>query len=226
MQDNKNQIRQEQELELNLFCFYTMSSNVVPSAPHDEPGLYPHDFRMQKVNEISVALNAEVAHYRAVAKKYKRAKKVTNWFAVGSTVFSTAVSSASLASALSVVGLPAGIPLGGVGGAFALACSGLIVASKKLDSKIKKHQQIMTLAIAKGETVYRLYSKALVDNQITDHEFQLIMDEFSQYNVIKEGIRAKLTQKPSQPDIEKIKKDVRSEMEAEFRKKINALTAA
>ena len=197
-----------------------MTSNVLPSAPHDlYPELSPHDFRMQKVNEVSAALNAEVVHYRAVAKKYKRAKKVTNWSAAGSTLISTAVSSASLASALSVVGLPAAIPLGGVGGAFALASSGLLVASKKLDSKIRKHQAIVTLAFAKGETVYRLYSKALVDNQITDREFQLIMDDFSQYNVIKEGIRARLTQKPSQPDIEKIKKDVRSEMEAEFRKK-------
>ena len=76
---NKNQIRQEQELELNLFHFYTMASNVLPSAPHGEQRLYPdltgNDFRMQKVNEVSAALNAEVAHYRAVAKKYKRAKK-------------------------------------------------------------------------------------------------------------------------------------------------------
>ena len=150
-----------------------MSSNVLPSAPDEEQHLYPvlpgNDFRMQKVNEVSAALNAEVAHYRAVAKKYKRTKKVTNWCAVGSTVFSTTVSSASLASALSVVGLPAAISLGGVGGAFALASSGLIVASKKpLDSKIKKHQAIVTLAIAKRDTVWRLHSKALADNAISD----------------------------------------------------------
>ena len=90
--DNKNQIRQEQELELNLFSFYTMTSNVLPSAPHDDSGLYPqlpqHDFRMQKANEVSAALNAEVVHYRDVAKKYKRAKKATNWVAVGSGLFS------------------------------------------------------------------------------------------------------------------------------------------
>ena len=122
-------------------------------------------------------------------------------------------------SAFSVIGLPAAIPLGGAGGAFAAASSGLIIASKKLESKIKKHQEIVTLAIAKGDTVYRLYSKALSDNEITDREFDLIMSEFSEYNVLKEAIRAKLTQKPSQPDIEKMKKDVRSEMEAEFRKK-------
>ena len=83
----------------------------------------------------------------------------------------------------------------------------------------------MTLAISKGDTIYRLQSKALADNQISDREFQLIMDEYSQYNVLKEAIRSKLTHNPSKPDIEKIKKNVRSEMEAEFQKKINALVA-
>ena len=112
-----------------------MCSNVLPSAPQEEPSLYPqipqHDIRMQKANEVSAALNAEIAHYRRVAKKYKRAKKAVNLSAAGSGAFSTL-----LASALSIVGLPAAIPLGGVGGAFAAASSGLIIAGKKLDSKI------------------------------------------------------------------------------------------
>ena len=48
------------------------SANVLPSAPPEQ--LYPElptqpDFRMQKVNEISAALNREVSHYRAAAKK-------------------------------------------------------------------------------------------------------------------------------------------------------------
>ena len=123
------------------------------------------------------------------------------------------------------MGIPAAIPLGGVGGLFALASTGLIIASKKLDSKIKKHQEIMTLALAKRDTVWRLHSKALADNNISDSEFQLIMSEFEQYNVLKEAVRAKLTRNSSQPDIEKIKKEVRSELEAEFQKKINALVA-
>ena len=140
-----------------------MCSNVLRSAPHEDSSLYPQlpDFRMQKVNEISAALNKEVGHYRAVVKKYKGAKKVVNWSAAGSSVLSAAFSSESFGSTLSVVGLPATIPLGDVGGAFALASSGLIIASKKLDSKIKKHQEIVTLAIAKCDTVDRLLSKAL-----------------------------------------------------------------
>ena len=135
-------------------------------------------------------------------------------------MFSTALSTASLASALSIAGLPAAVPLGGVGGAFAAASSGLIIASKKLDSKIKKHQEIGTLAIAKRDTVDRLLSKALADHQISDGEFQLLMAEFSQYNLLKDAVRAKLTRQPSRPDEEKIKKDVRTEMEAEYRKKL------
>ena len=201
------------------------SANALPSAPPERlyPDLPPQpDFRMQKLNEISASLNKEVGHYRAVAKKYKRAKKAVNWGAAGS---SAAFSSASFGSALSDVGLPATIPFGGVGGAFALASSGLIIASEKLDSKIKKYREIVTLAIAKRDTVGRLLSKALADNQISDSEFQLIMDEYSQYNVLKEAVRAKLTRQSSRPDVEKIRKEVRSEMEADFRKKINALTA-
>ena len=124
MWDYKNQIPQEQELEFNLLSFYTMASNVLPSAPPDDSSLYPqlpqHDFRMQKANEISATLNAEVIHYRGVAKKYKRAKKTSNWVATGSGLISTACSTASLGSALTVVGIPAAIPLGGVGASFAL----------------------------------------------------------------------------------------------------------
>ena len=202
------------------------SVNVLqPTAPELYPQLQP-DFRIQKINEISTTLNAEVSHYRVVGKKYKRAKKFVNWSAAGSSGLSFVFSSASFGSALSIVGLPATIPLGGVGGAFAFVSSGLIVASKKLDSKIKKHQEIVTLAIAKRDTVDRLISKTLADNQITDGEFQLIMTEFSQYNVLKEAVRAKLTRKPSQPNVDKIRKEVRGEVEEEFRKKINALAAA
>ena len=51
--------------------------NVLPSASHEESHLYPQlqpDFRMQKVNEISIALNKEVGHYRAAPIKYNHAK--------------------------------------------------------------------------------------------------------------------------------------------------------
>ena len=203
------------------------SANVLtPSAP---PQMYPDlpsDFRMKKINEISAYLRDEVDRYRAVAKKYKRTKKFVNWGAGGSSVLSFVFSSASFGSAISVIGLPATIPLGGVAGGFALVSSGLLVASKKMDSKIKKHQEIVTLAIAKRDTVDRLLSKAIRDNRVSDDEFQLIMDEHSQYNVLKGAVRAKLTRKPSSPNLDKIKKKIREEVELENRKKMQAAVAA
>jgi len=120
------------------------SANLLPpSAPPAEP-LYPvlaapsENFRLQKIKEIANTLDREVAHYRLVAKKYKRARKFVNWSAAGSSVLSATFSSASFGSAMSLVGLPATVPLGGAGGCLALVSSGLIIASKKLDSKIKE----------------------------------------------------------------------------------------
>ena len=66
---------------------------VIPFAPHEGSNLYPQlqpDVRMEKVNDISAALNKEVGLHRTVAKKYKRAKKVVNWSAAGSSVLSAA----------------------------------------------------------------------------------------------------------------------------------------
>ena len=92
--------------------------------------------------------------------------------AASSSILLATFSSGSLASTLSVVGLPGTIPLGGVGGCFALTSPGLIIPSKKLDSATKKHQEIFTLAIARRDTVDGLISKAMVDNLSSDTEFQ------------------------------------------------------
>jgi len=168
------------------------AQNVLPPSDPTEQ-IYPNlltqgvDFRMKKINKISTNLRGEVDHYRAVAKKYKRAKRFVNYGAGGTSVLSAVFSSASFGSAISVIGLPATIPLGGVVDGFALVSSDLIVASKKLDSKIKKHQEIVTLALAKRDTVDRLLSKAFTDNRVSDDEFQNIMAEHLQYSVVERG---------------------------------------
>ena len=123
---------------------------------------------------------------------------------------------------MSVIGIPAAVPLGAQGGCLASAPFALIITGKRLESKIEKHQEIVTLAIAKRDTVDRLVSKAINDNCVSDAEFQIIISELEQYNTLKEKVRAKLTLHSSRKnvvDVEKIKHDIRSEVEAEFRKK-------
>lgn len=71
---------------------------------------------MQKISEISAALNSEVSHYRAVAKKYKWAKRFVDWGATSCSGLSTALSTASLGTALYFVSLPTSVPLGSLEG--------------------------------------------------------------------------------------------------------------
>ena len=57
---------------------------------------------------------------------------------------------------------------------------------------------------------------------VSDAEFQIIVSELEQDNALKEKLRAKHTRHSSRKnmaDVEKIKNDVRSEVEAEFPKK-------
>ena len=206
------------------------SANLLPPSALPADPLYPvlaepsQNFRLQKVNKISNTLAGEVNHYCLVAKKYKRTRKFVNWGAAGSSVLLAAFSSASFGSALSVVGLRAAVPLGGAGGCFALISSALIVASKKLNSKIKQHQEITTLAIAKRDTVNRLLSNIL-NNKVSSHEFDTILSEFQQYNFLKDQVRARMFRQPSkrglaEVDVQKLEKDIRGRVEAEMIKKI------
>ena len=92
-----------------------------------------------------------------------------------------------------------------------------------MDSKIKKHHEIVTLAVAKRDFIDRLVSKAMNDKHVSDAEFQIIVAEVEQYNVLKERVRAKLMRKPSKQnvyvDVEKIRKarsEGRKEAESEY----------
>jgi len=101
----------------------------------------------------------------------------------------------------------------------------LILTGKKLNSEIKKHQEITTLAVAKHDTVNRLLSNALNNNEVSSHEFNTILSEFQQYNFLKEQVRARMLRQPStrklpDVDLQKLEKDIRGRLEAEMIKKI------
>lgn len=68
--------------------------------------------------------------------------------------------------------------------------------------------------VAKHNTVNRLLSKALNNNTVSAHEFDVILSEFEQYNVLK--VRAKLLCQPSNRKLvnaEKLEKEIHSKVE-------------
>ena len=71
---------------------------------------------------------------------------------------------------------------------------------------------------AKLNTIKDLISKALIDEKISHEEFLLVMSEIDKYHSVRNSIRQKNRKQPSQlgkteqPDIEKIKKEIRDEL--------------
>ena len=91
-----------------------------------------------------------------------------------------------------VITAPVGFILGGVGmGCFGI---GLVLATikKKIEPKLKKHDEIRVLVEAKLNTISELIffvSKALDDNQISQTEFVLIKSELRKFYEMKNGIK-------------------------------------
>ena len=220
--------------------------NVLPSAPaydQTQQQLYPmqelaqlngEDFRLKKINDLLKELSDEIEHYRQVAKKYKRSHSMVHTSAVGLGSLSVGLSCGALATALTGFGIVASPALAGVATLCGLASVGFAAASKRLNRKVTKHEKIYTLAQAKRNSVNELVSQALADKQISDVEFRIITREVEKYHELKAAIRAggggtDVTQETAtqtqEPDLEKLKAELRKEVKLEFQKKVSLLTA-
>ena len=66
---------------------------------------------------------------------------------------------------------------------------------KKSTTKVEKHQKIKVLASSKLDRIITHVSKALMDNDISDNEFKLIMEELNKYKKMKEEIKVNYNKK-------------------------------
>jgi gas vesicle protein len=143
---------------------------------------------------------------------------------VGLGTVTAALSSGAVATSLTGVGIVIGAPVAAIAALSGAASTGLSVVNKKLERKVDKHPRIHSLAIAKHDTMNSYVSQALNDNRVSDKEFQLITREMQKYRQLKETLRSNFAQKsqtnPIQPDIEKIRNQIRQE----FRKKLESST--
>ena len=218
-------------------------TNVLPSAPsHNEAQpLYPtheisqinaEDFRLKKISDLLKEYSDEAEHYRHVAKKYKRSHSFVHRSAVGLGSLSVGLSSGALATALSGFGIVASPALAGVAKFCGIGSVGFAAASKRLERKVAKHEKIYTLALAKRNSINELVSKAMEDKSISDAEFRIISREVEKYHELKVEIRAGVTKTTNEvatqtqaPDLEKLRNEIRKEVQLEFQKKVSLLTA-
>ena len=172
--------------------------------PQLEPN--PQIFRLNKITDIQKQLQNEFEQRRALHKKYQRAMNVLDGINIGFTSISLGASIAGIGIlAGTVIIVPYLLPL-------EIATVGLCVFStmgnvinKRLAIKCKKHYEISVIAQTKLNTITSHVSKALQDNDVSDEEFSLILNELEKYNELKAEVRSQSSKKYASYDLDQKK---------------------
>ena len=109
--------------------------------------------------------------------------------AVATGTLSVVLSSSSLATTLSGFGLVIAAPVAGVSALLGAISAGCTAVRKRFTRKVVKHENTVTLAQSKLNSVSELVSKALTDGEISDEEFTLIVREIDKYHGMKASLR-------------------------------------
>ena len=191
-----------------------------PSAPivnggADDRG---HSYRLNIIREVQNFLEEEIKKREAFSKKYFRIADIVN--IVDNTLIITTIGAEGTGAVLLATGV--GAPF-----ALALGISGVItgaislignIFSKKATTKAEKHLKIRTLAAAKLDTIASHISKALIDNFISNEEFNLIMEEMNKYKALKEEVRSNTKKKLKTEEEESLIEKGRQEARESFRR--------
>lgn len=202
-----------------------MASDIKPSAPPLYPALpdLPEhgsdgtSFRLQKICDTQKTLEGEIEHYKRVSKKYKRAQTAFQTTALATGTLSAVLSSSSLVSALTGIGLVVAAPLAGVSAVLGVVSAACTAFRKRFTLKVSKHENTVILTRSKLNSISELVSKALVDGKISDQEFAGIIGELDKYSEMKAALRQRT--KPAEPaklgnapEREKIKRELRKKL--------------
>ena len=192
----------------------------LPTAPVVNSGADDrgYGYRLKIIREVQNFLEEEIKKREAFSKKYFRIANIVN-----------IVDNALIITTIGAEGTGAVLLSTGVGAPFALALgiSGVItgaislignIFSKKATTKAEKHLKIRTLAAAKLDTIASHISKALIDNFISNEEFNLIMEEINKYKALKEEIRSNTKKKLKTEEEESLIEKGRQEARESFRK--------
>ena len=192
-----------------------------PTAPNvvnggsDDHG---HSYRLKIIREVQEFLEEEIKKREAFSKKYFRIAKIVN-----------IVDNGLIIAAIGAEGTGAILLATGVGAPFAVALgiSGVVTGGislignifiQKARTKAKKHLKIRILAASKLDTIATHVSKALMDDFISNEEFNLILEEMNKYKALKEEIRNNTKKKLKTEEEESLIEKGRQEARESFRR--------
>ena len=191
-----------------------------PSAPvvnggADDRG---HSYRLKIIREVQEFLEKELKQREDLNKKYLRIARVINTVDNGLITVTLGVEGVGGALLLTGVGVPfaAALAIGGVvTGALSLIGN---FFCRKTTLKAMKHKEIRALAAGNLKLIASHISKALMDNFISNEEFNLILEVLEKYKETKEEIRNNTKKKLKKEEEESLIEKGRQEAKASFRK--------
>ena len=192
----------------------------LPSAPVVNGGVDDrgHSYRLKIIREVQEFLEKELKQREDLNKKYLRIARVIN-----------TVDNGLITVTLGVEGVGGALLLTGVGAPFAaaLAIGGVVTGAlslignffcRKTTLKAMKHKEIRALAAGNLKLIASHISKALMDNFVSNEEFNLILEVLEKYKETKEEIRNNTKKKLKKEEEESLIEKGRQEAKASFRK--------
>ena len=177
-----------------------------------------HHYRLKYIQDIQRYFEDEIKQRQAFSKKYFRISRIINIIDRGLLTLTVCVGGAGAALLATGAGAPLGVALeisGAITGGITLIGS---FVSTKTSSKAKKHLKISQTAITKLDTIASHISKALMDDFISNEEFNLILEEMNKYKALKEEIRSNNKKKLKKEEEESLINKGREEAKASFRR--------
>ena len=138
-------------------------------------------FRLNKINEIKDYFLAEIRERELISKNISKYIASLDYFDKSLNVLSILSGSISIASFASVIGVPAGIIGASCSFTFSITSGFVKRVLKTIRNKKKKRNNVFMLARSKLNGIESKISKALVHNEISHEDFEIVINEEKKY---------------------------------------------
>ena len=130
-----------------------------------------HQFRLNKINEIKDYFVAEIKERELMTKRLSKYIASFHYFDKSLIVLSVTTGIISIASFVTVIGIPVRMMSASCSLAFSITTEIIKKLLKTTRNKKKKHNKIVMLARSKLNSIENKISEALINNEISHEDF-------------------------------------------------------
>ena len=146
-------------------------------------------FRLNQISEIENYFDSELNQGKLCSEKLSNFFSAFDYIDKILTALSATVGGIYIVSHATVIGAPVRIASAGFTIVFSLTTGIIKKLLSIIRNKKKKHDKILMLAKSKLNSTETLVSQALINMEISNEEFNTIMEDKDKYEKMKENLR-------------------------------------